>query len=210
MYLPRSFREDDLSVLHDLVERYSFGTLITSGQGGMVANHYPFLLAREVGPRGTLRAHLAANNPQLEHLRESELVLVSFLGPHAYISPAWYSEQSAVPTWNYAAVHAYGVPRLITDPDSLMGLMVDLVQHHESHREAPWRLDPQDPWTRGLLKGIVGFEITITTMEGKLKLSQNRPEASQLGVLKALGESSSVHDREVAALMAETRQRLKT
>lgn len=209
MYLPRSFREDDLDSLFSLIERYNFGTLITRSSGGLVANHYPFLVERGSGPLGTLRAHLALANPQLQDLKAGAEVLVTFMGPHGYVSPAWYTEEKAVPTWNYAAVHAWGIPHLITEPEPLMALMAALVRQHEAPRAEPWVLVPEDLWTRGLLKNIVGFEIGISRIEGKLKLSQNRPESSQLGVIEALSGSTSHLDQELATLMVETRQRRK-
>ena len=121
MYIPKLFREEDISTLHQLMQAYSFATLVTQHDGAPYASHLPLTLCPEAGPFGTLMGHMARANPQWRDFEvdgEQE-VLVIFQGPHTYVSPSWYAVQPSVPTWNYAAVHAYGMPRLIEDEAEL-------------------------------------------------------------------------------------------
>ncbi|HEY3992780.1 MAG TPA: FMN-binding negative transcriptional regulator, partial [Ktedonobacteraceae bacterium] len=120
MYVPKHFREDDLTVLQKLMRDYSFATLISTQVDGVpVATHLPVFLESEPAPYGTLKAHLALGNAQWRTFQEGREVLVIFQGPHSYISPSWYEVELSVPTWNYATVHAYGQPRLITEQTEL-------------------------------------------------------------------------------------------
>lgn len=202
MYLPEHFRVDDREALLAFVGRHPFATLITTGDGGLELSHLPFLLERRPDGQAALLGHLARANPHARSLDGRE-ARVLFQGPHGYVSPSWYEEAQAVPTWNYAAVHVSGVVRLIEGAESLLGLLARLVEVHEARLEQPWSLDREDAWTRRLVSGIVGFEIPVTAIEGKFKLSQNRPEASQRRVVRNLAESADAGDRDLAALMAE-------
>src|SRR5687768_16599374 len=144
MYIPEHFRESSPEVLHDLIRRYSFGTLVSQVEGEPFATHLPFLLEAGRGAHGTLRAHMARANPHWQSLQESATALVIFQGPHAYVSPSWYATPVAVPTWNYAAIHAYGRARLVEDPGALHSLVDDTVRAYEQSYEAPWRMDRLD------------------------------------------------------------------
>ena len=161
----------------------------------------PFMLDRSSGPYGALLAHMARANPQWQHFAADQEVLVVFQGPHAYISPAWYESEFAVPTWNYLAVHAYGIAQLVTDPAAVQVMLDRLVDTHETPRPAPWRFT----WTErhvNLLKGVVAFTIEISRLEGKAKLSQNRPLEDRSGVIEALQNSPDGVEQRVAAQMA--------
>ena len=127
-------------------------------------------------------------------------MLVIFTGPHAYVSPAWYATTPAVPTWNYTAVHAYGRPRLVSDPEQFAAMLHDLVEFYESPRQDRWSEEMPVGFRDRLMRGIVGVEIEITRLEGKFKLSQNRPEDVP-GVMTALAASDFQTEREVARLM---------
>lgn len=201
MYTPDPFAMADEQA-YALMRRYPFATLISGAGAQLQVSHLPLLLERREGGAAALIGHMALGNPHWRAL-EGEVVTVVFQGPHGYISPSWYDEARAVPTWNYAAVHATGVARLIREVEPLMAALERLVQAHEAGFERPWRLDPQDPWTRRLAAGIVGFEITIAQVQGKAKLSQNRTPGSQRGVLEALSASADAGDQALAALMAE-------
>jgi transcriptional regulator len=179
MYIPPAFREDDLAVLHTLMRDYSFAILVTQQGGAPVATHLPLLLDTGRGPYGTLLGHVARANAQWTSFNGTQEALVIFQGPHAYITPSWYEPGLNVPTWNYAAAHAYGKPRIIEDQAALVKLLDDLVQTYESGFEKPWRFDNPEGALNSKLKGIVGFEMEITRLEGKLKMSQNRSEAEQ-------------------------------
>ena len=191
MYIPKAFREDDISRLHTFMEAYSFATLVTQHESIPFATHLPFLLDPERGPNGILLAHMARANPQWHDFASAQEVLVIFQGPHAYISPSLYEVELSVPTWNYAVVHIYGLPRLIEDGEELYKLLKTLIQTHEAHFEKPWPFQLPDDYLQKMMRGIVGFEIEITRFEGKFKLSQNRTETERENVIAALQESTN-------------------
>jgi len=189
MYIPKAFREDDINTLHKLMREYSFATLITQHEGVPFATHLPFILDAQRGPNGTLLAHMARANPQWHHFASGQEELVIFQGPHAYISPSWYEVELSVPTWNYAVVHAYGIPRLIEDGEELYQLLKTLIETHEAQFEKPWPFQLPDDYLQKMMLGIVGFEIEITRLEGKFKLSQNRTASEREHIIAALQES---------------------
>lgn len=202
MYIPRSHREEDTSLLHDLVRRYNFATLFSWTHEGPAATHVPFELeADRGGPYGTLLAHVARANPHWRSLDGEREVLVAFVGPHAYISPSWYVDPVTVPTWNYAAVHVYGVPRLIHDTARLREHVLRLSRLHEAHLSPPWDPINAEPVLAANLKAIVGIEIPITRIEGKFKFNQNRSREDQAGVAAALERSADPLARAVAEIM---------
>ncbi|GAC1400796.1 MAG: FMN-binding negative transcriptional regulator [Ktedonobacteraceae bacterium] len=206
MYTPPAFREDDLKQLHTLMNDYSFATLVTQQDGVPLANHLPFMLDTERGQYGVLLSHMARPNLQWQAFDGTQEALVIFQGPHTYVSPSWYVDnvEVSVPTWNYAVVHAYGKPRLITGQDDLYALLQALVQKHEAMFEKPWIFQPSDEFMRSKMKGFVGFEMEITRLEGKGKLSQNRSNTDQKHVIAALEENTDAQGRnamEVAQLM---------
>ena len=195
MYTPPSNRESRPQVLRDLIESYSFGTLVTTRDEGLEATHLPLLLDSE-GKR--LRGHMARANRQWQCFGEGP-VLAIFQGPHAYISPTFYEADFAVPTWNYVAVHVTGTPRIIDDPASVRSLLDYLVAHNDKHGwTMPWQNERADT----LLAAIVAFEIDIERLEGKAKLGQNRPPADQQSMARALSTSSRHGDRELANYIA--------
>jgi transcriptional regulator len=204
MYIPKSFKSEDLAQLHGLMRQYNFAILATQHAGAPFASHLPFMLDSARGPHGTLIAHMARANPQWRDFGSGE-VLVIFQGPHAYISPSWYEQHPSVPTWNYAAVHAYGVPRIVEDHAELRGMLGALVDTHEAGFAQPWRMDVPDDYLDKMMRAIVGFEIEITRLEGKLKLSQNRSEVDQHQVAEVLGQSENQLDLGVAEMMESAR-----
>jgi transcriptional regulator len=148
--------------------------------------------------------HLARPNPQCADLMAGGDALVVFAGPHAYISPSWYGAQPAVPTWNYASVHAYGAARAINDKDWLAELLRRLSERHEAPEATPWRMQDQPAaFLSGMLNGIVGFEIAISRLEGKFKLSQNRPAADRPLIVAALEARGNADSQGVAQLMRD-------
>ena len=200
MYLPRAFAVDNVPELHDFMEEFSFGSLITQNEGNLIASHIPFVLDRDAGVRGRLRGHVAVRNPQLAHLKSGSEGLVMFQGPHGYISPSWYVSKETVPTWNYTAVHAYGRPRML-DRDGLIILLKDLVHQNERLFERPWDFDPQAAWIEKMLPEIVAFEIPIERLEGKFKLNQNRELADRRQVAEVLSASQDLAQRHMAELI---------
>jgi len=199
MYLPRHFAMDDAATLQAFVRAHDFATLVTSGPDGLVASHVPMLLDDAGWPSARLRGHLARANPQCEALAGGE-VLAIFSGPHAYVSPAWYLTAPAVPTWNYAAVHVYGEPWVVDDPEPIV---VGLIAKHEGTEMPDWRRAmPAAFWSK-MLGGIVGFEIEVRRVEGKWKLGQNRSVADQRATVEALADSKDPGARALARLSAE-------
>ena len=192
MYQPAHHREDRLEVQHGLMESHSLGLLISTGSEGLLANAIPFLLRRAAGPLGTLQAHMARANAQWRGL-DGQRVLAVFQGPQHYVSPSHYETKretgKVVPTWNYAIVQARGVARLRDDPAWLDAQIDALTRSHEASRAPPWQVgDAPRPFIESQLRGIVGVEFEIEAIEGKWKVSQNRPEADRRGVADGLAQ----------------------
>ncbi|HEX3755421.1 MAG TPA: FMN-binding negative transcriptional regulator [Rhizomicrobium sp.] len=204
MYVPDHFREDRVPVLHDAIRRIGFGTLVTLDDDGIEANHVPMLLDAEAG---ILRGHLARANPQARSLRPGAQALAIFLGPHAYVSPSWYPSKvetgKAVPTWNFIAVHAQGTIVRQQDAAWLRAHVAALTEVHEAARATPWSLaDAPSDYLDGMLRAIIGFELAVTRLDGKWKLSQNRSPADIAGVRDGLLREGGEAQATLAALMA--------
>jgi transcriptional regulator len=193
MYIPKHFHETDLNTLAELIEANAFGTLVTLADSRPFATHVPFLYERAAN---VLHAHVARANPQWQQLGATREVLAIFQGPHGYVSPTWYTEPG-VPTWNYAAVHVYGTAVTIDDPAATARHVEALAARFEQGSAKPWTpsYDPKR------LAGIVGLEIRITEIQGKLKLSQNRSAADRAGVIAQLAASGTDNDVALARMM---------
>jgi transcriptional regulator len=203
VYLPPHFTEARSDVLIAHIERYEFGLLVSHGPAGLVASHIPFLVERDGGELH-LHGHLARANPQAAELAGGGEALAIFSGPHAYVSPGWYVSGPAVPTWNYADVHAYGALRLVEDEAWLRRFLQRLSERHEAGREAPWRIADQPArYMAGMIRGIVGLDIAVTRLEGKYKLSQNRPAPDRPRIIAALEAGGDGEALGVARLMHE-------
>ena len=201
VYLPPAVTEDRRDILIAHIERYDFALLICHGAQGLVGSHIPFLTERR-GDELWLLGHLARANPQVADLAAGGEALTIFSGPHAYVSPRWYRSGPAVPTWNYADVHAYGRVRVIDDALWLRGFVDRLAQRHEAGSRTPWRMEEQPAaYMTGMLRGIVGIEIAVSRLEGKFKLSQNRPADDRPRIIAALAESGDPEGAALAALM---------
>ncbi|MDB5305818.1 MAG: FMN-binding negative transcriptional regulator [Gemmataceae bacterium] len=200
MYVPAAFAVADPAALSDFMARHSFALLIADAGGEPFATHVPLLLDPAAGPYGTLRGHLARANPHAE-LLAGRRVLAVFSGPHAYVSPTWYQAENTVPTWNYVAVHAYGVCELVDDEAELLSLLADTVSTYEAGMPTPWAFAPETPFARKMAAGVVGLRIPIDRLEGKWKLNQNHPPDRRERVVRELGRSADPAAREIAALM---------
>jgi transcriptional regulator len=197
MYSPTYNRNEDRKELVAFMRANSFAVLVTGTGGTLHASHLPVQIRRE-GERIVLDMHMAKNNPQWQEFFDDE-VMVVFSGPHAYVSPRWYEEQERVPTWNYAAVHAYGVPRMVSDRAA----------KHANQRKLVAELDPQwlakfdalrPEYVEKMLDGIVNFEIAVTRLDTRWKLSQNRSRREMELIAAALDKSSDSAERALAAL----------
>ncbi len=190
MYVPAHFQINDASELHRIMTNYPLGVLITTN-AGLDANHLPFLFDANEGELGVLRAHVARANPVWEQVANGSEVLVIFRGEESYISPNWYPSKHEthrqVPTWNYEVVHAHGKMTVHDDEKFLRGVVGRLTKTHEAMEPKPWKMSdaPQD-YMDAMLNAIVGIQITITRLEGKAKLSQNREPRDLHGAAEAL------------------------
>ena len=203
MYLPSQFREDRVPVLHDAIDAAGLATLVTVEANALDASHVPMLLDRSAGALGTLIGHLARPNPQWRAATPDLPALAIFLGPDAYVTPSWYETKQqtgkVVPTWNYVAVHAHGRVRFFDDEERLLALVTKLTEAHEAPWPHPWAVsDAPLDYIRSHLKGIIGFELQIAKLEGKWKMSQNRPAEDRKGVVEGLRREG---DAVVAALV---------
>ncbi|PKL75296.1 MAG: transcriptional regulator [Candidatus Melainabacteria bacterium HGW-Melainabacteria-1] len=209
MYIPPAFREDRIETLHELIRQHPLGLLTTAGDSGLAATPLPFLVHTDEDKNGTLRAHMARANPHWRDLRGVAGCLVVFMGPQGYVTPSWYptkqETQKVVPTWNYVTVQAWGKPRLVEDAAWLRRQLDDLTHARERTRPHPWAVsDAPEDYIAAQMKAIVGIEIPIDRLEGKWKLSQNRPEADRAGVIAGLGDPEDPDKNEaMGQLMAE-------
>ena len=206
MYMPASFRQDDLAELHAQIQANPFALLTSAGSEGVQASHLPLLLEPGEGEFGTLYGHFARANPHWRELQGGAEALAVFSGPDAYISPSWYAAKAehgkVVPTWNYIAVHARGPVELIEEPERLLQIVSRLSDRHESGRAQPWAInDAPREYIDAMLRAIVGFALPIRRLDGKWKLGQNRSTIDQAGVRDGLDASSNPRDRELAARM---------
>ena len=186
MYRLPAFAETDPEVLAGLIAAHPLGLLITSGPGGIMAGPVPFQLHTDGGSQ-VLRAHLARANPQGAEIAAAPEVLVVFQPAEGYVHPGWYPSKAehhrVVPTWNYAMVQARGRARLVEDPEFLRAQVTRLTEAQEAHRADPWSVsDAPEAFIAAQMRGIVGLEIVLSNLEGKLKLSQNRTGADLAGV----------------------------
>ncbi len=196
MFIPGPFEVTDRETLFDLIEAFPFAILVATHEDRPFASHIPFTLDRR---NGVLVAHVARANPQGGLCDGSQEMLAVFQGPHGYVSPNWYRPGNAVPTWNYAAVHVYGTPVAVDDPEAIRRHQEALIEAFEG--PDGWRMDSQPArYIDGMLRGIVAFEMRIDRIEGKFKLSQNRSEEDRRQVADALADGSP-WDRALADLM---------
>ena len=191
MYIPAHFAESRVDLLHDAIRRNGFATLISMTADGLVASHVPLMLDPDPAPYGTLIGHLAKANPHARASDPSVQTLAVFQGPDGYITPSYYAAKQehgkVVPTWNYAAIHAYGRLDVFDDPDRLLAVVTRLTDLHEAKRAQPWAVaDAPADFVQGMLRAIIGIALPIARLEGKVKMSQNRPAADQQGTIDGL------------------------
>ena len=200
MYIPQAFRVTDRQILHEFIERHSFATLVSTVEGKPFATHLPLLFDRTRSAHGALLGHVARANPQWHGFDGRQEALAIFQGPHAYVSPSWYATSPAVPTWNYTAVHVYGVPQVVDDDRAFSDLLDKLIAFYEAGMPKPWPGKLPTDFRTNLMKGIVGFVMDIERVEGKFKLSQNRSHEDQRRVVERLRTSTDALDRALGDL----------
>lgn len=212
MYNPSHFAVEDRAEIFAMIRASRLATLVTAAASGLTATPLPILLAEAESESGILYGHIARANPQWKEPPQHD-ALVIFSGPDAYISPNWYAAKAldgkVMPTWNYTAVHAYGPVDFFHEPDRLLNVVTRLTDLHESalHKSgqpAPWSVSDAPPdFIQSQLRGIVGVRISITRLEAKRKMNQNRSAEDRAGVIRALSGSDRESDRAVAKLMPE-------
>jgi transcriptional regulator len=205
MYTPPVFRVDETSQIHEMMRACRLATLVTATAQGLMATPLPLILAEDEGEHGVLYGHLARANPQWKEPVLGE-AMVLFNGPDAYVTPSWYETKretgKVVPTWNYAAVHAYGAVAFFEEPERLREAVTRLTDLHEAGRSEPWSVSDAPPeFVQAQLRGIVGLRLPIARLEGKLKMSQNRPPADRRRVAEGLAASERASDRIVGKLV---------
>ena len=206
MYIPKQFEELRVDVMHELIRASPLATLVTMSSNGLNANHIPLHLLESPAPFGTLQGHVARANPVLSDLEKNIEVLAVFHGPDAYITPSWYVTKKetgkVVPTWNYAVVHAYGYLRVVDDAAWLRAQLEALTAHNEASFSERWAVsDAPHEFTEKLIGNIVGFEMVITRLSGKWKVSQNQPQQNQASVIEGLKASGQQESSAMAALV---------
>jgi transcriptional regulator len=199
MYIPEFNRVRDRAEIISFVQANPFAILVSPSDNGPFATHIP-ILARVVKDQMVLHGHLAKANPHWELLQKDQESLVIFHGPHAYISPRLYESRDSVPTWNYAAVHAYGRTRVIVDQEHLLEEVREIINAFDPDYYAQWN-SLSDKFRNGMLKHIVGFEIVVSRIDAKFKISQNRSKGDQANVIASLAKSEDSPACEIAKLM---------
>lgn len=206
MYVPGHFAAADLAFCHRVIREYPFAPIATPDPAGeLIVSHLPFVLDPDRGPMGTLVGHVARASPHAEAIAAGTTSIVVFTGPHAYVSPTWYETHPAVPTWNYCAVHISGIARVLDEPTT-RAYLIRLARHFEGPATTAWRFEAQpEEFQAKMMRGIVAFDLEISQLQGKAKLSQNRPQADVARVIAALEASSAPADAEVARWMSARR-----
>lgn len=208
MYTPKAFEVTDLALLQAAMKQSDLATLVTITTRGLVATHLPLMLDATRGEYGSLIGHVSRANVQWKETDPEAEALIIFLGLDTYVTPNWYPAKQetgrVVPTWNYAAIHAYGRLTFFDDTERLRTVVTELTRKHEASFPAPWQVtDAPAVYIDSQLKAIVGFDFQILRLEGKQKFNQNRSVEDRLGVIAGLRELQEERKTEVAELMEE-------
>ena len=201
MYIPEHFRVEDRAAALAFMRANPFAILVSTAGQSPFATHVPVVI-REYGERLVIRGHVAKANPHWKFLQDHSTCLIIFHGPHAYVSPSNYETREAVPTWNYAAVHVYGSAQMFAEPEQSLGILRDLISTFETAYEQQWD-SLSETYQQRMLSHIVGFEVSVTRIEAKFKLSQNRTRKEQQQIIDSLAASSDSAVSGTARLMSE-------
>jgi transcriptional regulator len=208
MYTPKYSDQKETAVLLQLMKSNPFATLVSMSEGLPFINHLPIIAEPDSSGAVTLIGHMARANPQWRHFQSAQKngleITVVFHGPHTYITPSWYKDPLNVPTWNYAVAHAFGVPKLIEDADGIDSILKRSVQVFESKEANPWVYSLPNEFKDGLVRGIIGFEIPVSRLEGKFKMSQNREVEDYQGVLEGLKNRPDEMSKKVLEIMLKS------
>ena len=202
MYIPEHYRNENQEDIKNFIHQNGFGILINQTNGKLLATHIPLLLEEKDGKQ-FLVGHVSKENPQAKSFKTNDEILAIFSGAHTYISSSWYDHEN-VPTWNYLAVHVYGKLQLHSPEESIEALK-RLVNKYEAKSEKPIRVEDLSQKTMLQAHGIVSFEIEITAIEAKKKLSQNRDDKNYQTIISKLENSNDYQSIEVAKEMKKNR-----
>jgi transcriptional regulator len=200
IYIPKPQLVEDRKFLQDFMHEFAFADLVTANPGIRIT-HIPTFIDRTAAPYGTVFGHISRQNPQSKCFDGQQTAVIVFRGPHSYISPVWYNKPEAVPTWNFAVVHATGRLKPIADPKALHGLLAQLIAKFEGSASSYDFAKLPDSYINGMIGGIIGFEMQIELLEGKFKLGQDRSDADKQAILKNLASAKPA--RSIYELTAE-------
>ena len=200
MYVPRHYAVTDRQQFHDFIKGNGFGIMFSGNGPEPVASHLPFILDESAGEQGTLLSHMAGANRQWRHA-DGRQVLTVFQGPHTYVSPTWYQDPETVPTWNYVAVHVYGILKVVQDQERIQNILARITDYYEASLPQPWQAEFTSEYAQQMVKRIVAFEIEIDKMQGKWKLNQNHPEERRRRVVDVLKTMPDDNSRGIVTLM---------
>jgi transcriptional regulator len=204
MYLPTAFRLDDEAAIEAFIGQYDFATIVSTLSNGPRVTHAPLLTRRNPEGRLVLVGHVARDNDHWRAMDGATPAVAIFHGPQGYISPTWYASAPAVPTWNYAVVHAHGKP-FAPDDDAFTETAISALVDKYENGPGAWRIESMPPdFYAGLLSSIVGFEMPIERLEAKFKLGQNRTDADRAGAVAGLERQGSPQASALADLMRDT------
>jgi transcriptional regulator len=206
LYIPKPHLVEDRAFLQNFMDEFAFADLVTAGPGLRIT-HIPVILNRTAEPYGTLFGHISRQNLQSKAFEDHSAAIVVFRGPHSYISPRWYNKPDAVPTWNFAVVHATGRLKPITEPKPLHELLAKLIAKFEGPDSSYDFAKLPDSYVNGLIGGIIGFEMQIDQLEGKFKLGQERSDIDRQAILKNL--QSARPARSIYEFTADFYKRIK-
>lgn len=196
MYIPNQFNVTNEAEKIDFMRRYSFATIVTIKNDIPIATQLPFFIDNRSN-KLVLSSHFAMANEQTKYI-ENNTSLVIFTEPHAYISPVHYDKKESVPTWDYIAVHAYGKAKIVKDEEAVVNLLEQMIQFYDENYMAQWN-GISDKFKKGMVKGIVAFEMEVTDLQGQKKLSQNKNEAERQKIIEHLDRSDNSAEKEIAS-----------
>lgn len=195
MYTPKYHALTDMAAMRTHIAEHPLGAWVCTAQSQLMANHIPFVLDVQHGANGRLLGHVSRANPVWRGLAGGAPSVVMFMGPNAYITPSWYPGKhqhgKVVPTWNYVTVHAHGTARAIEDTEWILDVINRLTDAQESRRDTPWKVsDAPSAYIDQMLRAVVGIEITIERLQGRLKVSQDEDEQDRWGTVEGLRRTS--------------------
>ncbi|MHA8053478.1 FMN-binding negative transcriptional regulator [Aquirufa sp. OSTEICH-129A] len=204
MYIPLVNQLTDLTEIMDFIQRFSFGTIVSFEDGKPIATHLPFVSFQREN-QIILQAHFAKANEQWKYVEEQDNLII-FQEPHAYISPSHYEKEQNVPTWNYISVHLYGRARIVVKPEETLEFLESSIEYFDSAYRKQWNT-LSDSYKSNMIQGVVAFEIIVSNIQAKKKISQNRSEKERGQIAKALSQSSNTSEKLIADYMMKNLER---